>query len=199
MKGARSQTSPILMISKTCLRVTRWSLACEVPSGNLADEETTFLRLACQEVMNGDIQFEKHLGASGSDHGTLSDRLHGIVRLPDDQCECGTGHGRSKKWYGDVLLETQHGHKSVCHALSTLNGTASRWVKSSSRAQRVLMSFFTCGYWRPVQDPTFESATKRLEPRLRDILDDGVVRNNGERQYECACFAIDKGTWVQCV
>ena len=49
----------MLMVSKKCPRVTRSSFGCVVLSGNMADEGTTFLRLANQEVMNGGIHLKK--------------------------------------------------------------------------------------------------------------------------------------------
>ena len=51
-------------------------------------------------------------------------------------------------------------------------------TKSSSTAQRVLMDFFTGGYWRLVHGLTFESAKKRQDAGKREVVDDGVVRGN---------------------
>ena len=52
------------MVLKKCPRVTRSSLGCEVQSGNMADAETTFLRLAFQEMMDGGIQLRNTKEAS---------------------------------------------------------------------------------------------------------------------------------------
>ena len=42
LKGARSPTSPMLMVSKECPRVVPSSMRCDVHSGNMADKEATF-------------------------------------------------------------------------------------------------------------------------------------------------------------
>ena len=66
-------STPPILVSKKCPRVTRSSLGCEVQSGNVADEDSAFLRLASPEMMKWWISAETHQGGFG-----------GYFRLPTD-------------------------------------------------------------------------------------------------------------------
>ena len=68
LEGARSPTS-------------RSSLECEVQTGNMADEETTFVRLACQEMINGSIQLRNTKEALAAYYCLPRDGLQGTLRL----------------------------------------------------------------------------------------------------------------------
>ena len=165
LEGARSPTSPTLMVSKKCHRVTRSSLGCEVQSGNVANEETIFLRLAHQEVMEGSV--EKHQGGAAGYHSLSCDRLQGIVRLTDVSAGLGADDRRS----------------GIAFTAMPTDGL----TKTIPSAQRLLMDFLTRGYWRQGQDRTFESAEKLSEAWKKRMLDDDEVRDNAQIQHDSGC------------
>ena len=112
----RSPTSPISMVSKKCPRVARSSLGCEVQSGNMADEETTFLRLG---VPGNDEWWKsagQHQGGAGSEDGMSRDRLKGPVRLSGDQCECWLRCGQPTERHRVTVPASKHGLQS--HSVS---------------------------------------------------------------------------------
>ena len=179
----RSPTSPILLVSQKCPRVTRSSLGCGLQSGNMDDEETTFLGLAYQEMMNGGIQLNRTKEA-------LAATTAGFVS--GDQCERRLGVDDRRRGI-EALCLRQSIPSSQCttQGVSLSSHAADRLTKSSPSAQRVLMDFFTRGYWRLVHDPTFESAKKRQDAGKKDILHDGVIRGDAKVRYESASGSGD--------
>ena len=78
LKWTRSPTSLMLVVSKKCPRVTRSSLGRKVQSENMTDEETTSLRLANQEMMNGDIQLRNTKEALAANAACLVTECKGL-------------------------------------------------------------------------------------------------------------------------
>ena len=54
LAGEQSPVSPLLLCTKKCPRVARSSLSCEVQSGNMANEEQEFVRLAYLDLCIGE-------------------------------------------------------------------------------------------------------------------------------------------------
>ena len=61
------------------------------------------------------------------------------------------------------------------------------------------MHILARGCWRLVRHPAFESAKKRVDARKKDILDDGVVRNNAHIQYGGACESDQMNLGLICL
>ena len=75
-----------------------WDARCKVE--NMADEDTAYLRLALQQVVNGGIQLRNTKEAQGATTASLVTdcKRQATVRLLGDECKRQAGRGRSNKW-----------------------------------------------------------------------------------------------------